>query len=95
MVPDSVLEQYLHWRPVPESYAYLFPALPAILPAINRLFKSSKWEDVLEDPYLLINTSFETWQELIDDSAWKLLDLSRKAEKVSLPSISSCRQEAF
>jgi len=36
----------------------------------------------LKDPYLLINASFETWYELIDESAWKLLDLSREAERV-------------
>jgi hypothetical protein len=50
--------------------------------AINRLFKSDSWEDVLKDPYLLINASFETWYEFINERAWKLLDLSRAAEKV-------------
>lgn len=56
------------------------PVLGTLL-AINRLFKSSTWEDVLEDPYLLINASFETWHELIDENAWKLLDLCREAER--------------
>jgi len=36
----------------------------------------------LKDPYLLINASFETWYELVDESAWNLLDLSREAERV-------------
>lgn len=36
----------------------------------------------MKDPYLLINASFETWHEVIDESAWKLLDRSREAERV-------------
>ena len=67
------------------------PVLGTLL-AINRLFKSSTWEDVLEDPYLLINASFETWHELIDANAWKLLDMCREAERVGSCSHIRCRE---
>lgn len=60
--------------------------MPGLWLAIHRLFKSDCWEDVLKDPYLLINASFEAWYELIDESAWKLLDLSREAERVGCSS---------
>ena len=60
---------------------YFNPA-PEFWRAINRVFKSDSWEDVLEDPYLLINMAFESWYELIDASAWEVNDLSREAEKV-------------
>lgn len=49
---------------------------------INGLFKSSDWEDILQDPYLLINIAFESWFERIDDSAWNVTDLSRGIEMV-------------
>lgn len=89
MVANSVLEQQLHTGAIPTSYTYLFQPLAGIWLAINRLFMSDSWEDVLKDPYLLINASFETWYELIDESAWKLLDLSREAEKVRYSRFSS------
>lgn len=50
--------------------------------AVNRLFKSRSWTDVMKDPYILINMAFETWQELMDENAWKLVDESREVEKV-------------
>jgi hypothetical protein len=83
----------LKWSPTPSSNKstpepsrqvtlICFQPVPGIWLAINRLFKSDSWEDVLSDPYLLINASFETWYEFIDEHAWKLLDLSREAERV-------------
>jgi hypothetical protein len=73
-------------QPIPEPIRQVtlicFQPLPGLWLAINRLFKSDCWEDVLKDPYLLINASLEAWHELIDESAWKLLDLSRQAEIV-------------
>ncbi|PVH70360.1 hypothetical protein DL98DRAFT_661200 [Cadophora sp. DSE1049] len=72
-------------QPTPEPSRQVtlicFQPLPGLWLAINRLFKSDCWEDVLKDPYLLINASLEAWYELIDESAWKLLDLSRQAER--------------
>jgi len=59
-----------------------FQPVEGIIVAINRLFKSSSWEDALRDPYFLINASFETWHQLVDENAWKLVDLSRETERV-------------
>lgn len=83
----------LKWVPTPSSNnkstsapsrqvtLICFQPVEGILVAINRLFKSSRWEDALRDPYFLINASFETWHELVDENAWKLVDLSREAER--------------
>ncbi|KAF4637688.1 hypothetical protein G7Y89_g403 [Cudoniella acicularis] len=84
----------LKWSPTPPSNSnstsepsrqvtlICFQPVPGILLAINRLFKSSSWEDALKDPYFLINASFEGWHERVDESAWKLVDLSREAERI-------------
>jgi hypothetical protein len=87
----------LKWVPTPSSNnkstsapsrqvtLICFQPVEGILVAINRLFKSSSCEDALRDPYFLINASFETWHELVDENAWKLVDLSREAERVRCP----------
>jgi hypothetical protein len=78
----------LKWSPTPKPSPFrritliCFQPLPGVLLAVNRLFKSHSWTDVLNDPYFLINMAFEAWHELIDDNAWKLLDVSREVEKV-------------
>jgi hypothetical protein len=86
-------------QPTPEPSRQVtlicFQPLPGLWLAINRLFKSDCWEDVLKDPYLLINASLEAWHELIDESAWKLLDLSRQAERVRFSSSLPISKEFF
>ncbi|KAF8851593.1 hypothetical protein BDZ45DRAFT_695785 [Acephala macrosclerotiorum] len=53
--------------------------------AVTHSFSTRKLRDesenTLRDPYFLINASFETWHELVDENAWKLVDFSREAEK--------------
>lgn len=54
----------------------------ALWPAINRLYKSPDWEDVLMDPFLLLCLVYEAWYQLVDENAWKVLDLARELEEV-------------
>jgi hypothetical protein len=69
--------------------------------ALSRLFESQDWEDVLEDPYLLINSAFESWYEVVDNIVWGILDRVRDAEMVSafhkerFIKTNSARQKAF
>jgi hypothetical protein len=78
----------LKWSPTPgpspsRRITFIcFQPLPGVMLAVNRLFKSRSWTDVMKDPYILINMAFETWQELMDENAWKLVDESREVEKV-------------
>jgi hypothetical protein len=51
--------------------------------ALARLFDSQDWEDVLKDPYLLINSAFEAWYDLIDNISWGIVDRIRETEKAS------------
>ena len=58
------------------------PVLP-FWSAINRICQASDWEDILTEPYLLVNMAFEAWYQLVDETAWEVLDLARKEEMVS------------
>ncbi|KIX00001.1 uncharacterized protein Z518_10928 [Rhinocladiella mackenziei CBS 650.93] len=49
--------------------------------AINRVFHSDSWVDILYDPYLLISMAFESWYALTDENAWLVNDWSRETEK--------------
>jgi len=60
-----------------------FEPPPAFWLVINRLYKSADWEDILSEPYLLVNMAFEAWYRLVDENAWKVLDLARESEKAS------------
>ncbi len=60
-----------------------FEPLPTFWSAINRIYKSNDWEDILTDPYLLVSMAFEAWYQLVDDNAWEVLDLARESEKAS------------
>ncbi|KAJ6444935.1 para-nitrobenzyl esterase [Purpureocillium lavendulum] len=65
--------------------------------AINRLFSPSNrdWEDVLVDPYLLLNMAFGTWYQLVDEKAWEVLDLARASEKTVFEEAAALEGRAF
>src|SRR6266480_1468911 len=56
-----------------------FEPLPAFWSAINRIYKSNDWEDILTEPYLLVIMAFEAWYQLVDENAWEVLDLARES----------------
>ncbi|KAF3481513.1 uncharacterized protein GIQ15_04272 [Arthroderma uncinatum] len=46
-----------------------------------RLVRGADWEDVLQDPYLLLDMVYEAWYIHLDDSGWKTNDFCRNIEK--------------
>jgi hypothetical protein len=61
-----------------------FEPIPTFWQAINRIYKSENWEDVLVDPYLLVAMVYESWYQVVDESTWKILDQTREIEKVTI-----------
>jgi hypothetical protein len=50
--------------------------------AIASLLTSEDWEDVLKDPYLLVNFAFESWFGEVDNISWDTLERTRNTEMV-------------
>ncbi|KAI0166766.1 hypothetical protein GGR52DRAFT_555448 [Hypoxylon sp. FL1284] len=48
---------------------------------INRLHHNEgAWEDVLIDPYYLVNAAFKNWYRVVDKQAWNVLEMARNEE---------------
>lgn len=77
----------LKWRPGRSDERHrvtliCFEPPPGLLLGINRLYRSADWEDVLAEPYLLVDMVFDAWHRLVDENVWTVLDVTRESEKV-------------
>lgn len=59
-----------------------FNAAAEFWEAINRVYHSDTWVDILDDPYVLVGMVFESWYECADASTWAVNDQCQKAERV-------------
>lgn len=78
----------LKWRPGPSGERcrvtfICFEPPPALWVGIHRLNRSSDWEDVCSEPYLMLDMIFDAWHRFVDENVWTVLDLTRESEVVS------------
>lgn len=65
-----------------QTLLVLFSPPEPIWLLINNLFNSSKWGNILKDPFILFDMVFEAWYLFVDQNAWVVLDRVTESEKV-------------